>query len=177
MNREGDSQDTVIDFITGQDLPNAGAEENRQRFERFLVQERGFRPSDIHVDAALTFEIRGEVYRSTIDLLVSLPGGHLMAIKCAAGSLDSREKEIVSAARLVAPDPAPLAVATDGRTALVWDTQNARRIGAELESIPSREEGTEWLKSRARIILSPDQMEREKLIFRSYDSMNVNRPR
>ena len=33
---------TLIDFITGRETPNIGAEENRQVVERFLVEQKGY---------------------------------------------------------------------------------------------------------------------------------------
>ncbi len=32
----------ITDFITGNKIPNVGAEENRQMVERFLVNKKGF---------------------------------------------------------------------------------------------------------------------------------------
>ena len=41
---------SLIDYITGKEVPNVGAEENRQAIERFLVEEKGFAREDIAVD-------------------------------------------------------------------------------------------------------------------------------
>jgi hypothetical protein len=83
----------ITDFVTGKDIPNVGAEENRQMVEQFLVREKGYSKEDIAVDVDLAITIGGETYRSQIDLVVSADGGygptHLMAIKCAAASLGS----------------------------------------------------------------------------------------
>jgi hypothetical protein len=100
----------------------------------------------------------------------------IMAVKCAAGSLGSREREVVSAARLVNRSyQIPLAVATDGATAIVLDTLSGKKIGEGLDAIPSRQSVVE---NPDRLLFQPlaaDRREREKLIFRSYDSLNVNR--
>ena len=40
----------ITDFVTGKEIPNVGAEENRQMVERFLVAEKGFSKADIEVD-------------------------------------------------------------------------------------------------------------------------------
>ena len=95
---------TIIDFITGKKMPNIGAEENRQAVERFLVEELCFLKADIAVDVDIEIAVAGDVYQSQIDLVVSLNEGSVcvMAFKCAAASLGSREREIVAAARLLA---------------------------------------------------------------------------
>ena len=78
----------ITDFVTGKEIPNIGAEENRQMVEKFLVDEKGYLKEDIAVDVDLELTVAGEPYHSQIDLVVSLDDGlgpvHFMAIKCAA---------------------------------------------------------------------------------------------
>ena len=83
-------------------------------------------------------DIEGETYTSTVDLVVSVHGKRYMAIKCAPGSLASREREILSAARLLDDHQIPLAVASDGSTSLVWDTISGNSLGQGLDAVPSK---------------------------------------
>jgi hypothetical protein len=168
--------DLITDFITGKRIPNVGAEDNRQMVERFLVAEKGYSKADIAVDVDIEITVAGEAYRSQIDLVVSVDGGitPFMAIKCAAASLGSREREILAAARLLDENPLPFSVVSDGKTAMVLDTITGRKLGEGLNAIPSREAAREKLKTMKRMSLAKEKLEREKLIFRSYDRMNVN---
>ena len=164
----------ITDFVTGKEIPNVGAEENRQMLEQFLVNEMGYSKEDIAVDVDIEITVAGETYRSQIDLVVSLESNRFMAIKCAAASLGSREREILAAARLLAENQLPFSVVSDGKTAIVLDTVSGKKLGEGLDAIPSKAQAHEKLKE---ITLKPfprDKREREKLIFRSYDSMNVN---
>ena len=43
--------ETVVDYITGKTKPDTGAEANRQKVERRLVEEKGYAKSEIEVDA------------------------------------------------------------------------------------------------------------------------------
>ena len=166
---------TIIDFITGQEQPNVGAEENRQALERFLVNTKGYSKKDIEVDADIDLTIVGEPYRSQVDLVVSIDAGtRFMAVKCAAGSLGSREREIIAAARLLDNLQIPVAVVSDGKTAIVLDTVSGKKMGEGLDSIPSKEEAQKQLKSTELVPLPGERREREQLIFRTYDSDNVN---
>ena len=164
----------IIDYITGQEQPNVGAEENRQAIERFLVDTKGYSKKDIEVDADIDLTIVGEPYRSQVDLVVSMDAGRFMAVKCAAGSLGSREREIVAAARLLDSLQIPVAVVSDGKTAIVLDTVSGKKMGEGLDSIPSKEEAQKQLKSTELVPLPGERREREQLIFRTYDSDNVN---
>ena len=165
-----------IDVITGKRVPNVGAEENRQAVERFLIEKKGYSKNDIDVDVDINLTIAGEPYRSQVDLVVSVDGGltKIIAIKCAAGSLGSREREILAAARLLEEYQIPFAVVSDGKSAIVLKTVDGKKLGEGLAVIPSKKEALEILKSLQHIPFPKDRLEREKLIFRTYDAMNVN---
>ena len=167
---------TITDFITGREVPNVGAEENRQAVEKFLVSEKGYLKEDIQVDVDLAITFAGEPYRSQVDLVVSPDSGRtrFMVIKCAAGSLGSREREIVAAARLLEKYQIPRAMVSDGRTAVVLDAVAGRKIGNGLDAIPTRQEASNALKSLTLTPFPAERREREKLIFRTYDIENVN---
>ncbi len=166
----------ITDFATGKDIPYVGAEENRQMVERFLVNEKGYTKEDIAVDVDIEITVAGERYRSQIDLVVSVDDGAtgFMAFKCAAASLGSREREILAAARLAGDAQIPVSVVSDGRTAIVLDTVSGRKLGQGLEAVPSKDQALEKLKHLALQPFAEEKREREGLIFRSYDSMNVN---
>lgn len=170
-----DTDDQCIDFITGRTVANTGAEANRQRIERLLVEEKGYSRTDIEVDAPISVAMGDEIYRSFVDLVVRAGGRRCMAIKCAPGSLASREREIVAAARLLDAYQIPLAVASDGHTAIVWDTISGKQIGEDLSAIPTRSQAETLFGNLAPQPLEEARRTRQQLIFRSYDSMNVNR--
>ena len=167
---------TITDFVTGKDVPNIGAEENRQAIERFLVEQRGYLKEDLQIDADIEISVAGELYRSQLDLVVSTDGGktRFMAIRCVAGSLGSREREIVAAARLLENYQIPLSVVSDGKTAIVLDTVSGKKTGEGMAAIPSKKEAIKNLESLELQPFPKNRLEKEKLIFRTYDSENVN---
>ncbi len=167
--------DTLTDFITGKEVPDTGSEANRQAVERLLVEEKGFDKSDINVDTPMEIRVAGETYRSAADLVIRVKGRRFMLIKCAAGSLGSREREVISAARLLDTYQIPFAAVSDGKTAIVLDTVSGKRIGEGLNAIPTKEAAVKHFQGLPLFPLPDERREKEKLIFRSYDSMNVNR--
>ena len=166
---------TVVDYVTGEQLPDIGAEANRQMVERFLVEQKGFSKQEIQVNWPIALDIDQETYHSRVDLMVCIGKKPLMAIKCAAGSLGSREREILAAARISADYQIPFAVVSDGKTARILDTLSAKTIGEGMQQIPSRRELVDYSEDTAFLEFPKERRHREKLIFRSYDSMNVNR--
>jgi hypothetical protein len=138
------------------------------------VTQKGFAKSDIAVDEGVELTVQGEPYRTIIDLVVSVDGTRFMAVKCAAGSLGSWEREITAAARLIDHHQLPVAVVCDGKTAVVIDTVSGKRTGKTMAAIPSRTAARDQLQSEALQPLPAERRQREALIFRSYDTMRVN---
>lgn len=159
--------ETLIDYVTGRVVPNVGPEENRQAFERLLVEKKGYDPGEIRVDEPICVTFKGEEYHSTIDLVVYCNDRPIMAVRCIAGSLGSYEREILAGARLVYDVQIPFSVATNGIDALVRDALTGGERGKGLDAVPSKEEALEMpLKYLA---FSPEKKEREMIIFRSYN--------
>lgn len=166
------SPETLVDFITGQPVPNVGAESNRQAVERRLVEEKGFAKADIEVDVPITVTVPEGSYASRLDLVVRVDGRRRMVIKCAAGSLGSREREALSSARLLEEEPLPLALVSDGESVTVLDVGTGKTIGKGWDRVPGPDALRELVPPPP---LSADRRQRESLIFRSYDGMIVNR--
>ncbi len=162
----------LVDFVTGQPVPNIGAEQNRQAVERLLVEEKGFDRQEIEVEVPIAMEMDGEAYCSAVDLVVTVGGRRVMALRCAAGSLGSCEREILAAARLLDRHQIPLAVVSDGKSALVFDTVSGRLRGEGLEAIPTR--ARLMLEALEFSPLPGGRRLREELIFRTYDRERVN---
>ena len=163
----------IRDYITGKKVPVVGSEFNRQEVEQYLVEVLGWEKSDVEVDRRVEFEAAGEPWRSKVDLVVSLKGEPVMLIKCAAGSLGSREKEAVAAARIACDRPIALSVVSDGKTAVVIDTLSGKKIAEGLLAIPTPEKASSIVLPSEP--LPEKNLERARLVFRSYDAMNVNR--
>ena len=167
-------RDTIIDFITGKEIQNIGSEENRQAVERYLIEKKGYQKHDIEVDVPIEIKIQDEIYRSVVDLVVSVDGDRFMAVECAAGSLESWSREIVSASRLLHHYQLPRSIVSDGKTAIVLDTLSGKKIQEGMQAIPARNEARDIIGKYEFQGVPKDRMEREKLIFRSYDMMKIN---
>ncbi|MDI6797710.1 MAG: type I restriction enzyme HsdR N-terminal domain-containing protein, partial [Desulfatibacillaceae bacterium] len=167
--------ENIIDFVTGKAIPNIGAEENRQAVERILVEEKGFPKSALKIDFPIEFSVGGAPHVSAINIMVFAKNCRpLMAVKCAAGSLGSYEREAVSAARLAADPPVGLALVSDGKNATMLETQKGRVVSNNWQEIPDFEHSDKWLLQYKTPPLSPKRLDQERLIFRTYDAGNVN---
>jgi hypothetical protein len=165
----------LTDCLTGEPIPAVGAEANRQALLTYLVETKGYAKSDLATDVPIRVTAAGEMYVSTVDVVAQVDGETVFVVKCAAGSLGSREREALSAARLLEAAPVPLAMVSDGRTATLLDTATGKALGSGLAVIPDPASAGRYLAEHPRVPLDDKRRERESLVFRSYDSMNVNR--
>ena len=164
----------ITDYITGNTVKNAGAETSRQEFEKFLVETKGYDKTDVRVDVPLTVQFKGEDYPSKIDLIVCCNDVPVMAVTCVAGSLGSYEREILAGARLVYDNQIPLAVSTDSRDAAVIDTLTGESVGKGLDSVPSKLDALELLKTAELRPLEENRVEKEMIIYRSFNLEKIN---
>ena len=163
--------ETLIDYITGETIPNAGAEEIRQMFEKILVNEKGYAKEDILVDPPIQVTFKGELYSSNLDLVVRDRESKqtIMAVKCVPGALESHEREILAGARLIYENQIPLSLVTDGRDALVRNTITGKRTGQGIAAIPDKEEAKKIVSQFQYSPFPAPKKDREMIIFRSYD--------
>lgn len=124
------------DLITGKPLSASDDEPVRQATEARLLA-MGYSPKSISVDATRTLGPEQESLRVLADLLVHREGRPALLLRCARGSLVTREKEALAAARIIAPLLIPLTVVTNGEDAELLDTAEGKVLATGLTAIPA----------------------------------------
>jgi hypothetical protein len=109
-----------------------------------------------------------------VDLVVRIKGKRFMVLRCVPGSLVSRQRETLAAARLLDVYQIPFSVVTDGEDAQLLETATGNVLAQGMDAIPSKEEAVQRMKETKYEPFPQEKLEREKLIFRSYDEMNIN---
>ncbi len=136
-----------------------------------LLEQKGYLRSDIIVDREFDVMDDNEIYKSSIDLLITLQGKAFMIIKCARGSLVSREREVLSCARIFESYTVPFSVVTNGHDVEIIDSINGKIIGYGLGAVPSRADALEYLQKIEFNRLPRDRAEKEKRIFLAFDAI------
>jgi hypothetical protein len=168
--------DCIKDYLTGKDVALTGAEENRQKVIRFLVEEKGYSKSDIKRRVCFELSISDEPYRTELDLVIIINGKTAAAFKTPAGSLSSWDREIIAGARIIVPEyQIPFAIVSDGENADIFDTVKGKKIFQGMNNIPSKEEMEKYLEKNPMAEFPKDKAERQKMVFKTYDMLNVNR--
>lgn len=115
------------DYLSGVDKPDTDDERIRQQLARFMVEECGYAKEELESGLEIYSEINGKTVKSYIDFVVRVNGMRLMIIRYGAGSLVTREKGAIAAARILEPGyRIPFAVVTNGRDAELLDSKNGK---------------------------------------------------
>jgi hypothetical protein len=156
----------------GEDL----AAEARKMVEYLLLEKKGYAPADVRKNVVFEVDLGTEKAHSSVDFLVSLDNRKAMVIKCAAGSLSSRERQAVAAARLLDSPPVPIAVVADPENAEVLDVATGKVIDEGFGAIPIKENMERMLAAADVKPLSPERIEKEKRILLAFDAIRCSVP-
>ena len=104
-----------------------------------------------------------------IDFVIAAGGKKFMVIKYGPGSLVTRERPALAAARILEEYKIPLTVVTNGEDAEILDTVTGEVIATGIESIPDKLSALKRLESFVPQGLEPKQIEAEKRILSAYD--------
>lgn len=159
------------DFITGEQVVDTDDERERQKLARLLVREKNFTRAEIEPRLRIETLFAGQFVTSTVDFTVSINNRRLFIIRYAPGSLVTRERPAIAAARVLDREyQIPLAVVTNGRDAELIDTASGKVIASGLAAIPERNEAARLIPSlRFEPLSDPCRREREMRILNAYD--------
>ena len=157
----------IVDLITGRLLPDSEDEPVRQAAEARLL-ELGYRPGQVAVDALRQLETAEGPLPVKADLLVSLDGRPGLLIRCARGSLVSREREAVAAARLIADPWAPLCAVFNGQDGELLETADAKVLVEGPDALPGPAELAELIAQRPPRGADPRETTQAARIYRAY---------
>ena len=162
---------SLRDYLTGEELTDTDDERNRQQLARMMVEEKGYAKGDLEPRRFVETLFSSEFVRSTIELVVSLDGRRFMIIRYGPGSLVSRERSAIAAARVLEDQyQIPLAVVTNGRDAELLDSASGQVLATGMEAIPDCRQARELLPTLVfRERMEGKKRERELRILNAFD--------
>jgi hypothetical protein len=150
--------------------------EARNMISYLLIEKKGYLPEDIEKKVVFAVKVGQETAYSSVDFLVSVKGKKAMVIKCVAGSLSSRERQVVAAARLIGAPPVLVAVVADPVNAEVLDVGTGKLVGEGFGAIPIKDQMIQMISEDASHLLSPERLEKEKRILLAFDAIRCSVP-
>jgi ABC-type lipoprotein export system ATPase subunit len=148
----------------------------RKMVEYLLLEKKGYAREEVRKQVVFDVILGQETAHSSVDFLVTIEGKKAMVIKCASGSLSSRERQAVAAARLLATPPVPIAVVADPATAEVLDVMTGKVVGEGFGAIPVRDQILTVMSEKEPKPLSPERIEKEKRILLAFDAIRCSVP-
>jgi hypothetical protein len=95
-----------------------------------------------------------------------------MVWKCASGSLVSRERQIIAAARLLEDHVVPLSAVTNGKDLEVLDSCSEKMLGGGFGAVPSRGDLLKEVEGRPGREMKNGKIIYEQRILSTYDSIS-----
>lgn len=159
------------DYLTGEELRDTDDERVRQRLARMMVEEKGYAREELEPRLCIETTFNHIFVRSVIDLTVRVAGRRLFILRYGPGSLVTREKPAIAAARLLDPEyRIPLAVVTNGRDAELLETDTGKVLATGMEGIPDRARAGELVTQYTFDPLTdPKARERARRILNAFD--------
>jgi hypothetical protein len=159
----------TVDFITGETLVDTIDERARQKIARFLVENKGYSKGEIQARRKITLDVDGNRGTFTVNFVIRVEGKSFMIVIFGPGSLVTRERPALAAARLVEAYEVPCTVVTNGREAEVLETRSGEVIAEGLENIPSKAEALATLATVRFETLAEERLARERRILYAFE--------
>ncbi|MBC8208163.1 MAG: type I restriction enzyme HsdR N-terminal domain-containing protein [Desulfobulbaceae bacterium] len=132
---------TLTDYLTGEELTDTDDERIRQELARMMVEDKGWNREELTPRRFIETLFSSQFVRSTIELCASLDDRTVLVIRYGPGSMVSRERSAIAAARVLETDyRIPLAVVTNGQDAELLDTNSGTVLKTGMKAIPTRQE-------------------------------------
>ena len=143
----------------------------KEEIARYLVSTKGFSPEEILFDLPLVVEVKGRRLTTKVDLLVQVEGRPAMCVRIREGSVVSRERGAIAAARLIHPDYiVPVCVQTNGEVFAILDALHKKVLGQRREDLPDKETLKDLLSQGLRK-LPPEKRTLEEKILYFYEAL------
>jgi len=161
----------LTDFITGETLVDTDDERIRQDIGKFLVNDLGFGKEEIIPRLTIETMFNQTFVVSKIDFAIKISARILLIIRYGPGSLVTRERPTIAAARVLVPEyQIPLAVVTNGRDAELIDTASKKVLASGMTAIPNRKSALALAEEVSFLPpLDEKGVEREKRIMNAFD--------
>jgi hypothetical protein len=137
----------VRDYLTGEVLPDTDDERIRQALARRLVEQLGYAKEELEPRLTIDSCYNNNPVQTLIELTVRIDGRRLFILRYGPGSLVTREKAAIAAARILDPrHRIPLAIVTNGRDAELLETAQGKVLATGMDCIPDRERAAQLVR-------------------------------
>jgi hypothetical protein len=161
---------SLADYVTGEPLVDTDDERYRQKLARLLVEERGFAKNELTMRRRIETLFAHQFVASKIDIVVSIGDQRVLVLRYGPGSLVTRERPAIAAARVLEENQIiPLVVVTNGEDAELLDSRTGKVLETGLGAIPTREAVVALLPGLDFTPVASERREPELRILNAFD--------
>jgi hypothetical protein len=160
---------TIIDFISEDTLDDTLDERHRQLIGHLLVEQMGYKKTQITPRHELEIRIPEKCARLLITYIIKIEDRIAMLIQYGPGSLVTRHRPALAMARLVTNYQIPRVVVSNGEQADILDGSNGDLLYTGLENIPNCDELTKLVQQHAWSTISKERAEMESRILMAFE--------
>jgi len=134
-------------FLSGDVLTDTLDERYRQKIARQLVNNGGFKKTEI--SSSIDLEILAGERKASIkiDFLIRFQNKIVALIKYSPGSLVTRRLSTIGLSRIIKPYQIPIAVITNGEDAEILDGSSGKVIASGFDNLPDKKSIQEDMES------------------------------
>ena len=162
----------AIDFITGDTIVDTVDEQARQKIAKFLIEKKGYQKKDIDTRRKIQLSVDGNTGETVVDFIIKIADIAFILIIFAPGSIVTRERLTVAAARLAEDYEIPLSIITNGVNVHIIETRSGRVIAEGFDEIPSQKEAAKKMSGLALRKISKERLEKERRILYTLDVLS-----
>ncbi|MBW1990157.1 MAG: type I restriction enzyme HsdR N-terminal domain-containing protein, partial [Deltaproteobacteria bacterium] len=145
----------------------------RQKIARLLLGDKGHAREDVHARVPVVARAGDKVFPVAVDFVVHAKGRPAMVVRFGPGSLVTRHRPALAAARLAHREQVPVVVVTNGRDADVLRGDTGKVYGQGLAAIPSREELAAMAERWPYPALDEKRLEKEARILHAFEAVGA----
>jgi hypothetical protein len=160
---------TLTDLVTGRRLDDTLDERYRQRLARLLLEEKGYRRSELLPRQPLLVSVDACRAKIPLDFQIRLGAVVGMIIKYGPGSIVTRRRPALAMSRICVPYQVPVVVVTNGETAEVMAGATGKGIRRGFEAIPTRHELEKILAAAPPAPIDAKRFEMESRIVYAFE--------
>ena len=161
---------SLVDYVTGEPLVDTDDERYRQKLAQMLVTEKGFAKNELEMRRRIETLFAHQFVASKIDIVVSIAGQRVLVLRYGPGSLVTRERPAIAAARVLEESQMiPLVVVTNGEDGELLDARTGKVLATGLDAIPTRETVVAILPTLDFSPVPPERREPELRILNAFD--------
>jgi hypothetical protein len=159
----------LVDFITGETIPDTHDERYRQKLARLLVEDLGYVKEEIESGCSILVKAENKQAMVKIDFKVILSGRIGMIIKYGPGSLVTRRRPALAMSRLISPYQVPIVVVSNGENAEIVDGATGKIISTGLAGIPKKPQLVALVKQAPYNRISSERAEIESRVVYAFE--------